>query len=284
MRTLSEPEWTARASAHRERVDALVAPHLDRRRRGQKHPAEDFLFTYYQLRPAQLRRWHPGAGTVLLGESARERLSWRWYRETGDGVAVDAGAIRADRAEGIDHIRTVLRATMERDGQFGCFGLHEWAMVYKQDPDQVRHNGVPLRLGGRGTDQVVESHRIRCSHFDAFRFFTEDAVPRNELQPTRVAVPELEQPGCLHAGMDCYRWAAKLGPLVPGELLLECFELAREIRILDMRASPYDLQGWGYEPVRIETAEGKAHYVAAQRAFAERANRLRRALLACLSA
>ena len=41
--------------------------------------------------------------------------------------------------------------------------------------------------------------------------------------------------------MDVYKWAVKLGPLVPGELLLDAFELAREIRRLDMEAAPYDL-------------------------------------------
>ena len=38
---------------------------LHRRRTGVKHPVADFLFTYYSYRPAQLRRWHPGAGVVL---------------------------------------------------------------------------------------------------------------------------------------------------------------------------------------------------------------------------
>lgn len=45
-----------------------------------------------------------------------------------------------------------------------------------------------------------------------------------------------------HAGnMDLYKWAYKLSPLVPSELVADCFALAREIRTLDMRASPYDL-------------------------------------------
>ncbi|HVX47209.1 MAG TPA: 3-methyladenine DNA glycosylase [Mycobacteriales bacterium] len=284
MLVLSETEWQERAAEHGRRADALVRAHVERRKHGRPHPVEDFLFTYYQLRPAQLRRWHPGAGVILAGESARERLDWRWYVETADGVAVDADAFRAARAEGIEYIRAVLEGTLERPGQFGCFGLHEWAMVYRQDPEQIRHHAVPLRLGSAGTDRVVESHRIRCSHFDAFRFFTDAAAPRNEVQPSRAAAPALEQPGCLHAGMDCYRWAMKLGPLVPGELLLACFELARDIRSLDMRASPYDLSGWGYRPVRIETAEGKAEYVAAQRGFAGRAEPLRRSLLEILSA
>ncbi len=79
--------------------------------------------------------------------------------------------------------------------------------------------------------------------------------------------------------MDVYKWAMKLGPLVPGELLLDTFELARDIRLLDMQASPYDMRPWGAEPVRIETPDGKAEYVRRQRAFAERSNALRARVL-----
>jgi hypothetical protein len=138
---------------------------------------------------------------------------------------------------------------------------------------------VPLRLGAAGTDAVVEAHSIRCTHFDAFRFFTPSAAPRNRLQPTRETQPELEQPGCLHAGMDLYKWAYKLSPATPGELVADCFELAADIRVLDMRASPYDLAAHGFDPVPIETPEGKAAYVAAQRGFAERGAVLRGRLL-----
>jgi hypothetical protein len=149
-------------------------------------------------------------------------------------------------------------------------------MVYR---DRDTRHTVPLRLGPEGTDAVVEGHQIRCSHFDAFRFFTPPAVGLNRLQPTRETQPELEQPGCLHAGMDLYKWAYKLSPATPGELVADCFELALEIRELDMRASPYDLRGHGYEPVTIETPEGKAQYVAAQRRFAGRGAVLRQRLV-----
>jgi hypothetical protein len=79
--------------------------------------------------------------------------------------------------------------------------------------------------------------------------------------------------------MDLYRWAVKLGPLIPGELLLDAFELARDIRLLDMEAAPYDLTDWDVRPVRIETAEGKAEYVRRQRGFAERGAALRERML-----
>lgn len=107
---------------------------------------------------------------------------------------------------------------------------------------------------------------------------------RNATQPTREGQVWQEQPGCLHAGMDVYKWAHKLTPLVPGDVLLDAFELARDIRVLDMQASPYDLVDLGYAPIRIETPEGKSEYAAAQRAFSERSNDLRRRLLAVLAA
>ena len=144
--------------------------------------------------------------------------------------------------------------------------------------DETRHS-VPLRLGRDGTDAVVENHDLRCTHFDAFRFFTPEAVPRNRASLSREEQPLFEQPGCLHAGMDLYKWATKLGPLIPGELLLDSFELARDIRLLDMEAAPYDLSPWGIVPVPIETPEGKAEYVRRQRGFADRGAALRSALL-----
>ncbi len=276
---LAEQEWRARADAHAARADALTAGHRARKARGEAHPVEDFLYTYYPTRPSRLRRWHPGAGVVLAG--ADERAGWRHYTARGDGVRVDHETLLGERTAGVDFVAGLLRATAARAPHLGCFGLHEWAMVHRDD--RIRHP-VPLRLGPAGTDAVVESHRIRCSHYDAYRFFTPTAAPRNTLRPTRERQVELEQPGCLHAGMDLYKWADKLGPLVPGELLLDAFVLARDIRELDMRASPYDLADLGYAPVAIETPEGKAAYVEAQRAFAARGGALRRRLLAVLDA
>jgi hypothetical protein len=138
---------------------------------------------------------------------------------------------------------------------------------------------LPLRLGQAGTDAVVEQHPVRCTHFDAFRFFTPEAIGLNRLQPTRATQVDLDQPGCLHAAMDCHKWAGKLGPAVPGALALDCFALAGEIRLLDMQASPYDLSSYGEPAVAIETPEGKAEYVARQREFARRAAGLRTRLI-----
>ena len=292
------PRWREAERRHHDRVDALLAGRRERAARGEKHPVEDFLFTYYSLRPARLRRWHPGAGVVLPGAEHGERAGWRDHHVVRSpaagtppdgtlpdgvpaaGVTLDVAAWLARRGDALRHVRDLLAATAARPLHLSCFGLHEWAMVYRLPADDVRHAGWPLRLGAAGTDDVVESLRIRCTHHDAFRFFTPAARPLNAVQPRREDQLALEQPGCLHATMDLYKWAYKLLPAIPSPLVVDAFELARDVRLLDMRASPYDLRALGHEPVPIETAEGRATYVEQQREFATRGARLRATLLA----
>ena len=276
---LDEPTWHARRAAHEARVDGWLAGHRERRSRGREHPVEDFLFEYYNQRPYQLRRWHPGHGVVLAGGSAQELLGWRGYRAVADGVTVDTAAVLDARAATVRWVCDLLRATAGRPGFFGCFGLHEWAMVYRTPVEELRHPEWPLRLPPDALAAVVEERGVRCGHVDAFRFFTAPARPLNLVQPTRADQQALEQPGCLHANMDLYKWAYKLSPLVPSDLVADTFALAREIRELDMRASPYDLSALGLAPVPVETPEGRARYAGEQRAFAARSAPLRQALL-----
>ena len=272
---LAEPEWTDRAELHRARAERFAGPHRERATRGESHPVWDFLFTYYSLRPRQLRRWHPGFGTHLTGPSARAFLQRSGYAVTEYGVGVSLRYVDS-RIETVRFIDDLLRATASRPARLNCFGLHEWAMVYRA-PD-VRHGQVPLRLGPAGTDEVVESMPLRCSHFDAFRFFTDAAAPRNATPLRRADQVATEQPGCIHASMDLYKWAYKLGPLVDAALVLDCLELAADAREIDMRASPYDLTDYGFDPIAIETPAGRAEYVRAQQDVADRAAPLRAAL------
>ncbi|UYP17286.1 3-methyladenine DNA glycosylase [Rhodococcus sp. Z13] len=282
-RILDEAEWTARRDRHHTAADDLLAGHVQRRAAGEKHPVHDFLFTYYSLRPSQLRRWHPGFGRVLLGAAAvREYRDHPGYeRVVVDGtVGVRVAEHVLDRRfETVEFVAGLLAATAARPPQLGCFGLHEWAMVYRVGDDGVRHSAVPLRLGHAGIDAVVESMQLRCTHYDAFRFFTPEAAPRNATGLTREDQLGSEQPGCLHAGMDLYKWCYKLLPLTDSDLLLRCFRHASAARELDMRASPYDLQDYGYSPIRIETASGRAQYVREQSALTRGAATLREELL-----
>ena len=80
--------------------------------------------------------------------------------------------------------------------------------------------------------------------------------------------------------MDLYKWAFKLAPFTPSELIADCFELARDIRTIDMRASPYDLRALGFDPIPIETPAGRADYERHQRTFTTRGEPLRTRLIA----
>ncbi|MGD7001343.1 3-methyladenine DNA glycosylase [Corynebacterium halotolerans] len=279
MGVLAVVDWQDRRNRHRTRAEGLVADHLARRSRGEKHPVFDFLFEYYPVRPAHLKRWHPGVGVWLSGEP--EHAGWRDYHRRDGLVGVDAAAFWERRGTTATYIRNLLLRTATNPPHFDCFGLHEWAMVYHSG--SPRHD-LPLRLGRAGTDEVVDSHRLRCTHFDAYRFFTPPAKPLNLTVLDRESQPDNDQAGCVHATMDLYKWASKLGPLVPGELFLDTFELARDARILDMEASPYDVRDHGFGVVAIETPAGKAEYVERQRGLAERAKPLRDRLVNLISA
>ena len=199
-------------------------------------------------------------------------------------MQLDLTGFAESRGETVQFVADLLAATRARQGQFGCFGLHEWAMVYRLDEDEVRHAGWPLRLGAAGTDAVVEAHQLRCSHFDAFRFYTPPARPLNLLQPTRERQVALEQPGCLHAGMDLYKWAYKLLPC-----------RAERPRHGLLRPGPGRSASWTCAPppmtspssatrrCRSRRRRGRREYAAAQRGFAARGQALRDRLLAALA-
>jgi hypothetical protein len=192
VQVMDRASWEPRAAAHAARVDDFVAPHLARRSESVQHPVHDFLFTYYSQRPAQLRRWHPGYGVALA--EAPEYLPLKGYGvSTGSTTGVSPEYVASQRPL-LSGLRNLLRATAGRPANFGCFGMHEWAMVYRLSEDETRHADWPLRLGPAGTDEVVESHRIACSHFDAYRFFTPSAAPLNTLSPTSSDRVEFEQP------------------------------------------------------------------------------------------
>ncbi len=270
----AESDWRAHRAAHEARVDPWISPRLVRQSHGERHPVDDFLFEYYSFRPSQLRRWHPGAGQVL--EHAEEFLALPHYARQGGGIGADTRTLKPRRLAFVAWLRDLLAAIDERPPFFGCAGLHEWAMVYRAE--QVRHPRWPLRLGAEATAAVVESLPIRCSHHDAFRFFTPSARPLNRLQPERSDAPRFEQSGCLHANMDLYKWAYKLAPFTPSELVADAFALAREIRAVDMRASPYDFSALGFTPIAIESEDGREDYERRQRDFSTRAGPIRRRL------
>jgi hypothetical protein len=277
MTVVPRETWEAQRAAYLERVRAWTDDRTRRMSRGEKHPVYDFLFEYYSFRPAHLLRWTPGCGVVLEG-ATRDDVAWSEFVASDNGLSLAAAAFPEHRVPYLDWAASYLEATLRREPSFACGGLHEWAMVFR-DPN-VRHPYVPFRLSREATDAVVESQPLRCSHYDAFRFFTPAAVPRNRWELTRVAATGHDQPGCLHVNMDLYKFAYKIAPFCPSELVADAFDVARAAREIDMRASPYDLSRYGFTPVRIETADGRAEYAELQRAVFRMAQPVRERLLA----
>jgi hypothetical protein len=255
--------WLPRAEAHAERVEPWVAGRLARRDRGQKHAIEDFLFDYYPYSPGKLATWHPGYGVVLEGPEARPYLGLAGYRAGTSGATADLAWL-GPRAARLDLAIRILQGTTGRPPVAGCFALHEWAMTYHLTQGALRHTYLPLRLTPEQVARTVDTLGLRCTHFDAYRFFSPEAAPLNEGRPTRAAQPQLEQPGCLHAAMDLYKFSFWFAPLVASDLIMDCFENASRARELDMRASPYDMAPFGLEPIRVETSEGRREFAVEQ--------------------
>jgi hypothetical protein len=280
--TWTAPQWKARRAANLARVQPLADAFVQRRSLGEKHPVYDFLFTYYTFSAAKLKQWLPPLG-VGIEVSAADLVEMPWLLTVPviheDGfLRLDDRAIPPQRRGLARWVATLCGNIQNRAPRFGCYGLHEWAMVYKQSREQVRHQGNELRLSPAELAAFVESQPIGCSHYDAFRFFTPEARPFNVLQPVLETRLEMEQGACLHANMDLYKWAGKLWPWIGSDLIGECFAHACEGRDLDMRASPYDLRHLGFEPLCIETARGRDLYEAGQRSLAEKAAGLRERL------
>lgn len=273
--------WQKEAERHFREAIQFTGDARKRRDRGEPHPVEDFLFEYYPYPISLIEQWHPGLGfalEVLDPETMPPHLCGKRYKIEAGRCFLAAEQINEKLRARLGWIKNLLEATQAHVPNFGCHGLHEWAMVYRAE--NVRHSSLaPLRLSQAEVDSVVESRPISCTHHDAFRFFATQARPLNRLQPTIETREQNEQPGCVHANMDLYKWAAKSMPWIGSALLLEAFRLANELRDLDMRASPYDLSAWGLDPIRIETPAGRKEYETEQRRLAALAMTLRRRLI-----
>ena len=220
----------------RERVDRLLAEHLARRARGETHPVEDFLHAYYSFSPGRLRRWHPGPGVVLAGAAGMPRASWRFYRDR--------------RRRGGPRRRGVPRGA-GRHGRLRAGPPHGDPRPARDRrllrPPRVGH-GLPAGTGAGAAYRAAPAARPRTAPTPSSTATRSGAAtttpsassPARRGRATACSRPAtvqvaLEQPGCLHAGMDVYKWAYKLTPAIPSELVADAFELARDIRVLDMQ-------------------------------------------------
>ena len=133
--------------------------------------------------------------------------------------------------------------------------------------------------GPAGTDAVVESHRIACSHFDAFRFFTPRPGRSTCSRPVRDDRAAYEQPALParhHGPLQARLPADPAGARPSWWPTASSWPATSGSSTCGPRRTTSPTSA--FEPIRIETVEGKQEYAAAQRAFAERAAPLRERL------
>lgn len=258
---LSYNNWNEQAEVHEDELLALVGDWNKARKNAEKHPVLDFLFRYFSFPFNRLKSWTPGVDVKLEGP-INEKLSSHRFEEKNGVVQLKENLFPNHRKKYLDWTIKLLERTISNPRCFNCYGLHEWAMVYKAD--KVRHEYTKLRLSDQEICAIVEEKELNCTHYDAIRFYTPKAVPLNKFTPTRETQEEFEQSACLHANMDLYKWAYKMYPFISTQLLMKCFKLALDCRAVDMKASPYDLVELGYTPIKIETSVGKEEYVREQ--------------------
>ncbi|KAJ1491055.1 hypothetical protein T484DRAFT_1934148 [Baffinella frigidus] len=310
---LEREDWTSRAEAHRMRVLEMLRGGMrvgDAKPDGTEfggldpaNPIYNFLLDYYNIRgrkgTKRLARWSPGLNVVLRdaeydrdvdainGLLARKCVP---TEEGGGGLvysarhlaAVDAGQF----AKTFGWYRSILQVTEENQPVLNCFGLHEWAMVYRPAGAEVpasleyQKDVLPLRVSQDEINEAVERTGIQCTHVDAIRFFAPSATPFNvHAGLEREDQMRLENPACVHASMDLLKIAMKIVPFIPSNLLADALEVSLAARRLDVAASPYDASAFHLAPVKIETAEGRIEYRDQQLELMKRSAPVRTALL-----
>lgn len=274
----SEKQALRASSELAKAVESTLGDYLERRSAGEKEVVIDFMFEYYRFRPLKLAKWSPGLSyNVEESAATKELLAELPMISQESMLKLDVRTLAPKRQIALKWQIELQESIQQKNGIYNCFGLHEWAMLYKSD--QARHPYLPLRVSQKEIDLVVDHAQLKCTHFDAYRFFTMPSKPLNEHELSREELIQHEQPACLHNNMDLYKWATKFYPWISSDLIWKCFGFALEARTLDMEASPYDLTEFGYKAVPIEDSEGRAEYVSRQRLLAKKAVNLRTQLI-----
>ena len=233
--TLTQSEWLPLAQAHRSRADGFTAAHRERARRGETHPVWDFPVQLLQPAPAPTEGL-PSRVRHGAGRPRRPRVPEpKRLRRRRRGVHGEPGLPARPRRDA-----AFRRGVVEVDGISAASVrvLRDARVGHGLPRRRSASRGVPLRLGAAGTDAVLESIPLRCSHVDAYRFFTRPPSPATRAPHPCHPGPVGSSPAVCTRTWISTRWSHKLGPLVDSGLLMDCLDLAATARELDMRASP----------------------------------------------
>lgn len=270
MKVVSRGSWLKALEAQTQRVRHLLQGNGLQEK---NHPIYNFISSYYHFKPEILFQFSPDLETTLIfnEDSDLMHLSKRGRSICADRIHFDPTKMQfsSKQIEAFLKAHRVLVSVHNRPPALHCFGFHEWAMLYSESSSIDLKQNLPLRISREGIRDVLMTNKLRCSHYDAFRFFTKDSMPLNDVgvKLSRMNQDISDQPGCVHVQMDMFKWSFKIFPFIPSELLVDTLSLALQARLLDMRASPYDLKAcsnlgsmFSPDPILVETPSGRRDY------------------------
>jgi hypothetical protein len=293
MKVLSRESWLKALDAQAQRVQTLLQGNGLQQK---NHPIYNFISSYYHFKPEILFQFSPDLETTLMfnDESDLVHLSKRGRSMCVDRIHFDPTNMQfsSKQIEAFRKTHRILLSVHNRPPTLNCFGFHEWAMLYSEASSVDLKQDLPLRVSRESIRDVLMTNKLRCSHYDAFRFFTKDSMPLNTVNVnlSRMNQEISEQPGCVHVHMDMFKWSFKIFPFISSELLTDTLSLSLQARSLDMRASPYDLKAcsnlgamFNPEPILVETPSGRRDYQKYQMELYAKSKPIREKLISAYS-
>jgi hypothetical protein len=212
--SVSSSLWKSEAIDHIQDMDFLLYPPgkslKERTHLVKQHPIYNFIHTYYRYSTQNVKKYSPGLDIVMKVidiDDDRSHLNQKYLKSSAEGYYYELPREDSPTSKfgwiSLSKTRDLLHSTANKQPFYGCFGLHEWAMLYSGRRDtskktEERHQKeLPLRVSQEVIDAAVESsNALKCTHYDAFRFFHPAAQPLNAVSMmTRDFQKENEQPG-----------------------------------------------------------------------------------------
>ena len=247
--------------------------------RGEAHPVWDFLFSYYSLRPRQLRRWHPGYGVALGGASARPLPGPRRLRHARRDGGRHPRASAGSRADTVAFIADLLRATA---ASARPTELLRAARVGDGLPDAPTSATSRFRCGWAPRAPTRWSSRCRCAAATSTPTGSSPSPPRaaqrRAAEPAvagrhRTAGVRARQ----HGSVQVVLQTRPAGGVGAADGLPRPRRRCPRARHACQPVRPG--RTTDFAPIAIETPAGRTEYVRRQQDVADRAAPLRAALL-----
>ena len=159
-------DWKTEAVNHVRLMDDLLYPPGEniktRTHLVKQHPIYNFLHTYYRYSTKSIKRYSPGLGIVMegvdKGKEDESNLNEKYLKTTARGNSTNLTVVPCSEKANhrntlnplgvlydlpqdesptstfgwitLSRTRDILYATVNKQPFYGCFGLHEWAMLY----------------------------------------------------------------------------------------------------------------------------------------------------------